>query len=199
MQIGGGGTRVCVETRLDAAPILAGEEERGMANFREYNAGQAYLRPPAVREVVREGHLCFFVHGAVEKLDLQEFEAGYSDEGHPAYQPALLLKVWLYAYALGMTSSRRLEQRIREDLAFRYLAGGAQPDFWALNEFRKRHGRAMNDIFTQVVELARSLGLGKLGHVAIDSTRIAANASTSATESLERVGAERGKIRNEAR
>ena len=155
-----------------------------MANFLEYNPEQAYLLPPTVREVLGEGHLCFFVHDAVEKLDLQEFEAGYSDEGHPAYHPALLLKVWLYAYALGMTSSRRLEQRIREDLGFRYLAGGAQPDFWALNEFRKRHGRAMNDIFTQVVELARTLGLGKLGHVAIDSTRIAANASNSCTDSL---------------
>jgi transposase len=77
------------------------------------------------------------VHGPVEKLDLQELEGVYSDEGHPAYHPALLLKVWLYAYTLGMTSSRRLEQRIRKDLAFRYLAGGAQPDFWALNEFRK--------------------------------------------------------------
>ena len=170
-----------------------------MANFLEYNPEQAYLLPPTVREVLREGHLCFFVHGAVEKLDSQEFEAGYSDEGHPAYHPALLLKVWLYAYALGMTSSRRLEQRIREDLAFRYLAGGAQPDFWALNEFRKRHGRAMNDIFTQVVELARSLGLGKLGHVAIDSTRIAANAATSCTDSLEKLRAERAKIRKNIR
>jgi transposase len=170
-----------------------------MANFLEYNPEQAYLLPPTVREVLGEGHLCFFVHGAVEKLDLQEFEAGYSDEGPPAYHPALLLKVWLYAYALGMTSSRRLEQRIREDFAFRYLAGGAQPDFWALNEFRKRHGRAMNDIFTQVVELARSLGLGKLGHVAIDSTRIAANASTSCTDSLEKLRAERAKIRKNIR
>src|SRR5216684_1128703 len=77
--------RVCVATRLDAAPILAGEEERGMANFLEYNPEQAYLLPPTVREVLGEGHLCFFVHGAVEKLNLQEFEAGYSDEGHPAY------------------------------------------------------------------------------------------------------------------
>jgi transposase len=170
-----------------------------MANFLEYNAEQAYLLPPTVREVLGERHLCFFVHGAVEKLDLQEFEAGYSEEGHPAYHPALLLKVWLYAYALGMTSSRRLEQRIREDLAFRYLAGGAQPDFWALNEFRKRHGRAMNDIFTQVVELARSLGLGKLGHVAIDSTRIAANAATGATDTLEKLRAERAQIRKNIR
>lgn len=170
-----------------------------MANFLEYNPEQAYLLPPSVRDVLGEDHLCFFVHRAVEKLDLQGFAAGYSDEGHPAYHPALLLKVWLYAYALGLTSSRRLEQRIREDLAFRYLAGGAQPDYWALNEFRKRHGRAMNDVFTQVVELARSLGLGKLGHVAIDSTRIAANASTSATDSLEKLRAERARIRRHIR
>src|SRR6202158_5937335 len=146
-----------------------------MSNFLEYNPEQAYLLPPTVREVLGEGHLCFFVHGAVEKLDLRELEAGYSEEGHPAYHPALLLKVWLYAYALGMTSSRRLEQRIREDLAIRYLAGGSQPDFWALNEFRKRHGRAMNDVFTQVLEAGRSLGMGRLGHVAIDSTALAEN------------------------
>ena len=101
-----------------------------MANFLEYNPEQAYLLPPTVREVLGEGHLCFFVHSAVERLDLQEFEAGYSDEGHPAHHPALLLKVWLYAYALGITSSRRLEQRIREDLAFRYLAGGGAAGFW---------------------------------------------------------------------
>lgn len=170
-----------------------------MANFLAYNPEQAYLLPPTVREVLGEGHLCFFVHGAVEKLDLQEFEAVYSDEGHPAYHPVLLLKVWLYAYALGITSSRRLEQRIREDLAFRYLAGGAQPDFWTLNEFRKRHGRAMNDVFTQVVELARSLGLGKLGHVAIDSTRIAANASISRTDSIEKLREERARIRKNIR
>ena len=170
-----------------------------MANFLAYNPEKAYLLPPTVREVLGEGHLCFFVHGAVERLDLRELEAAYSDEGHPAYHPALLLKVWLYAYALGITSSRRLEQRIREDLAFRYLAGGAQPDFWALNEFRKRQGRAMNDIFTQVVELARSLGMGKLGHVAIDSTRIAANASISRTDSLEKLREERAKIRKHIR
>ena len=148
-----------------------------MPNFYEYNPEQGYLLPPSVREVLGEKHLCFFIHQAVERLDLKGYEDRYGEQGHPAYHPALLLKVWLYAYGIGVTSSRRLEQRIREDLAFRYLAGGAQPDYWALNEFRKRHGRAMNDAFTQVVELARSLGMGKLGQVAIDSTRIAANAA----------------------
>src|SRR6267154_1744015 len=170
-----------------------------MPNFLEYSPEQAYLLPPSVREVLGEGHLCFFVHRAVEKLDVREFEASYSEEGHPAYHPALLLKVWLYAYALGVTSSRRLEQRIREDLAFRYLAGGAQPDYWALNEFRKRHGRAINDVFTQVVELARSVGMGKLGHVAIDSTRIAANAAADSTDTVEKLRGERARIRKRIR
>jgi len=170
-----------------------------MPNFLEYNPEQAYLLPPSVRDVLGEEHLCFFLHRAVEKLDLGAFEKAYSEEGHPAYHPALLLKVWLYAYALGVTSSRRLEQRIREDLAFRYLAGGAQPDYWALNEFRKRHGRAINDGFTQVVELARSLGMGKLGQMAIDSTRIAANAAADSAESLEQLRTERAKIRQRIR
>src|SRR5271169_6533818 len=192
------GFRACVATNLDGACILRAGG-CAMPNFYEYNPEQGYLLPPSVREVLGEEHLCFFVHRAVEKLDLSEFERGYSEEGHPAYHPALLLKVWLYAYALGVTSSRRLEQRIREDLAFRYLAGGAQPDYWALNEYRKRHGRAINDAFTQVVELARSVGMGKLGHVAIDSTRIAASASISATDSLEKLRAERANIRKKIR
>lgn len=170
-----------------------------MPSFYEYNPEQGYLLPPSVRDVLGEEHLCFFVHRTVEKLDLREFEQAYSDEGHPAYHPALLLKVWLYAYALGVTSSRRLEQRIREDLAFRYLAGGATPDFWALNEFRKRHGRAMNDVFTQVVETARSVGMGKLGHVAIDSTRVSANAAADSVETIEKLRGERAQIRKRIR
>lgn len=170
-----------------------------MPSFYPYSPEQAYLLPPSVREVLSEKHLCFFVSRAVEQLDLSSFERAYSDEGHPAYHPALMLKVWLYAYALGVTSSRRLEQRVREDLAFRYLAGGAQPDFWALNEFRKRHGRAVNDAFTQIVELARSLGMGRLGHVAIDSTALAANAWLGRMESETKLRAERAQIRRSIR
>jgi transposase/IS5 family transposase len=170
-----------------------------MPTFYEYNPEQAYLLPPSVRDLLRENHLCFFIHQAVERLDLKQFEQGYSEQGHPGYHPALQLKVWLYAYAVGVTSSRRLEQRIREDMAFRYLAGGAQPDYWALNEFRKRHGRAINDVFTQVVELARSLGMGKLGQVAIDSTRIAANAAADSAETIEKLRGERAKIRRRIR
>jgi len=167
--------------------------------FLTYNPEQAYLLPPSVHEVLGEDHVCFFLHRTVERLDLRAFEQGYVEEGRPAYHPALLLKVWLYAYALGMTSARRLEQRVREDLAFRYLAGGATPDFWTLNQFRTRHARALNDLFTQGVELARSLGMGRLGHVAVDSTRIAANASRDRVETVATLRAERAKIRRQIR
>jgi hypothetical protein len=109
------------------------------------------------------------------------------------------VKVWLYAYTLQVTSSRRLEQRIREDLAFRYLAGGATPDHWTLNEFRRQHRRAINDLLTQVLELAQAAGLGRLGHVAIDSTRVAANASRNRVESQETLRRERAKLRRQVR
>jgi transposase len=170
-----------------------------MPNFYEYNPEQAYLLPPSVQEVLGEEHLCFFVHRAVEKLNLEVFVKAYSEEGHPAYHPALLLKVWLYAYAVGITSSRRLEERIQEDLALRYLAGGARPDYWALNDFRRRQKLAVNNTFTQVVEQARSLGMGKLGHVAIDSTRIAANAAADAVDTQEKLRRRRAKIRKQIR
>jgi transposase len=170
-----------------------------MPNFYEYNPEQAYLLPPSVQEVLGEEHLCFFVHRAVEKLNLEVFVKAYSEEGHPAYHPALLLKVWLYAYAVGITSSRRLEERIQEDLALRYLAGGARPDYWALNDFRRRQKLAVNNTFTQVVEQARSLGMGKLGHVAIDSTRIAANAAGDAVDTQEKLRRRRAKIRKQIR
>ena len=126
-----------------------------------------------------EEHLCFFLHRVVERLDLSGFEQDYGEEGPPAY-------------ALGVTSSRRLEQRIREDLAFRYWAGRASPDHWTLNEFRRHH---INDLFTQVLEWARAAGLGRLGHVAVDSTRVAANASRNRVESADALRRERAKVR----
>ncbi len=119
--------------------------------------------PPNVKDVLGENHLAFFIHRVVERLDLQQLEAAYSDEGGALYAPAMLLKLWLYAYALGMTSARRLEQRTREDLGFRYLAGGASPDNWTLSAFRRRHGRGINDVFTQVLRVGPSDGHGAAG------------------------------------
>jgi transposase len=166
-----------------------------MAKFFEYNPDQAYLLPPSVRDVLERDHLCFFLRRVLAKVDLSAFRDEYSEEGGPAYAPEMQVSVWLYAYALGLTSSRRLEQRIREDLAFRYLAGGARPDHWTLNAFRRRHAKGLNDLFTQVVELARKAKLGKLGHVAIDSTRIAANASRNRIDTEQALRDARARIR----
>jgi transposase len=170
-----------------------------MAKFMDYNPDQVYLLPPSVRDVLSPGHLCFFVRGLVEKLNLSAFRDEYGTEGGPAYAPEMMVSVWLYAYALGVTSSRRLEQRIREDLAFRYLAGGATPDHWTLNAFRRRHPKGLNDLFTRVVELARARGLGRLGHVAIDSTRIAANASRNRIDTEQALREARARIRQDIR
>jgi len=167
--------------------------------FQPYNRDQAYLLPPRVQDVLGKQHLCFFVRRAVDRLDLSAFTAAYSEEGQPGYHPALLVGVWLYAYALGVTSSRRLEQRIREDLGFRYLAGGAQPDHWTLSDFRRRHPKALNDLFTQVVELARAAGMARLGHVAIDSTRVKANASPNRVDMEAKLRKLRAKIRRQIR
>jgi transposase len=157
-----------------------------MSRFFAYDPDQAYLLPPNVKDVLGGEHLCFRLHAMVEQFDLRRFEQAYSAEGRMAYPPGMMLKVWLYAFCLGVNSTRRLERRIQEDLAFRYLAGGLRPDHKTLSEFLRRHRRAINDVFTQVVQMARRAGMGKLGHVAIDSTRVRANASRRSVVEWER-------------
>jgi transposase len=170
-----------------------------MSRYISYSPEQAWLVPPSVEDELGPDHLIFFLHALVERLDLSRFEVEHQEAGRPSYPPQLLLKVWLYAYSQGLTSSRRLEQRLREDLGFRFLAGNLQPDHWTLNQFRKRHPRALNDVFTQVVEAARQLGMGRLGRVAIDSTRVAANASPYRRENLETLRRERARLRQRIR
>jgi len=169
-----------------------------MSRYIVYNPEQVWLLPPSVRGELGEDHLAVFVHEVVEKLDVSQFKTG-SEEGRPGYPPQLLLKVWLYAYAQGITSSRRIEQRIHEDLGYRFLTAGWKPDFWTLNQFRKEHPRALNDAFTQVVEMARGMGLGWLGRVAIDSTRVQANASPDRSSTVEQLRRERARIRQRIR
>lgn len=170
-----------------------------MSRFRSYQPEQAYLVPPSVKDVLGTDHLCFFVREVVRHLDLSSFEQEYSAEGGTLYAPELMLGVWLYAYAIGLTSARKLEQRIREDLPLRYLAGEARVDNWALSAFRRRHGRGINDAFTQVLELARQMGLGQLGRVAIDSARVKASACRDRVDSQQRLRNERAKLRRQIR
>jgi transposase len=167
--------------------------------FQEYSPEQAALLPLHVRDVLSEDHLVFLISAVVEKQDLREWEAAYSDEGQRPYHPALLLKVLLYGFALGVRASRKIEQRIKEDLGFRYLAGGAEPDHKTLCEFLRRHGRRVNDLFTAVLEQLQAAGMGKLGVVALDSTRVKANASRDRVMTEAGLRAERARKRRQVR
>src|SRR5580704_3837029 len=170
-----------------------------MSRFKVYSPEQAYLLPPSVRDELGSDHLCFFVRSVIERLDMSLFEHSYSPEGGELYAPELMLGVWLYAYALGITSARQVERRLVEDLAFRYLAAGERVDNWALSAFRRRHARALNDTFTQVLEWARSRGMGKLGRVAIDSTRIAASACRDRVDTEQALRDTRAGLRRQVR
>ncbi len=170
-----------------------------MSRFKVYSPDQAYLLPPSVRDELGEKHLCFFVREVIERLDMSVFEQSYSEEGGELYGPQLMLGVWLYAYALGITSARQVARRLVEDLAFRYLAAGERVDNRALSAFRRRHSHALNDAFTQVLEWAQSQGMVKLGRVAIDSTRIAANASRDRVDSEQALRDTRARLRCQVR
>ena len=148
-----------------------------MPNYFDYAPEQAELLPRHVRDELPKGHLCFLIHELVEGLDLRHFDEAYGEEGQKAYNPRLMLKVWLYGFAVNVRWSRKLEGRIQEDLGFRFLAGGLRPDHKTLSEFVRRHGEVIEDLFTQVLSWARRAGMARLGRVAIDATRIKANAS----------------------
>jgi transposase len=149
-----------------------------MPTYKPYQPEQAELLPRHVKDVLGDNHLCFLVHEVVEKLDIGRFESAYGDAGGESpYHPRMMLKVWLYAFALKVKSTRKLEQRLREDLGFRFLAGGGAPDFKTLSEFLRVHRVAVQELFTQVLQLLRRAGLARVGEVAIDSTRIKGNAA----------------------
>jgi transposase len=146
--------------------------------FRPYEPDQMLLMPPSLADWVPEDHLARFVREVVDTLDLTAIEDTYTEErGYPPYHPRMMVAVLLYAYATGTYSSRKIARRLVEDVAMRFLAAGNQPDFRTLSDFRKRHGAALAALFTQVLRLCRRAGLVKLGQVAIDGTRVKANAS----------------------
>ncbi len=149
-----------------------------MPTFKPCHPEQAELLPSHVKDVLGENHLCFLVHEVVEEVDIAPFAAAYSDAGGESpYPPRMMLKVWLYGFALKVKATRKLEQRIREDLGFRFLAGGCAPDFKRLSEFLRVQRAAILELFTQVLPWLRRAGRARVGEVAIDSTRIKGKAS----------------------
>jgi len=170
-------------------------------SYRPYFPEQDFLLPPSLREWLAEDHLSYFVSDLIDQLDLGAIEAHYEREerGYPPYHPRMMTKVLVYGYCVGVFSSRRLEKRLIEDIGFRVLAAGNEPDFRTISEFRRIHLKALEGLFVQVLQLALKLGAMKLGRVAIDGTKIKANASKHKAMSYERMLREEARLREEVK
>ncbi|HEX9575070.1 MAG TPA: IS1182 family transposase, partial [Myxococcales bacterium] len=157
--------------------------------FQPYEPEQSLLFPPSPRDWLPEGHLAYFVMDVVRELDLADIKGHYEKElrGYPPYHPQMMTALLLYGYCSGVASSRKIERKTYEDVAFRVIAAGHHPDHTAISEFRRIHLEALSGLFVQVLQLCRKAGLVKLGHVALDGTKVKANASKHKAMSYERM------------
>ena len=169
--------------------------------YRSYCPDQLLLLPPSLRDWLPENHLVYFVSDVVDQLDLSGIESFYEkdDRGQPPYHPRMMTKVLVYAYCVGVFSSRKIQKRLVEDVAFRVLAAGNQPDFRTISDFRKIHLEALQGLFEQVLKLALTSGAIKLGRVALDGSKVKANASKHKAMSYRRMKEEERSLRSEVR
>ena len=157
--------------------------------YRPYLPEQDLLLPPRLHEWLPENHLAYFVSDVVEQLDLSEIHMVYEKElrGQPPYDPGMMTKLLVYGYCVGVYSARKIQQRLVEDIAFRVLAAGNEPDFRTIADFRKIHLKALEGLFEQVLKIVLETGTMKLGRVALDGTKVKANASKHKAMSYERM------------
>jgi len=169
--------------------------------YRPYCPEQMFLLPPTLQEWLPENHLAYFVSDVVDELDLSAIESYYEkdDRGQPPYHPRMMTKVLVYGYCVGVFSSRKIQKRLVEDVAFRLLAAGNQPDFRTISDFRKIHHQALEGLFQQVLRLALEAGAIKLGRVALDGTKVKANASKHKAMSYGRMKEQERSLREEVR
>ena len=169
--------------------------------FRPYVPEQELLLPPSVKDWLPDDHLAYFVSDLVDELDLSAIVAPYEAEerGFPPYHPVMLTKVLLYAYCVCVYSSRKIERRLMEDVAFRVLAAGNEPDFRTISEFRRRHLDALQGLFTQVLRVAREAGALQGGRVAVDGSKIKASASKHRAMSYGRMQEREAQLEQEER
>ena len=166
--------------------------------FRPYEPDQDFLMPASMRDWLPSDHLAYFISDLVDQLDISAIMIRYQEEkGYPPYHPAMMVKVLLYAYCIGVPSSRKIEKRLCEDIAFRVLAANNTPDFRTISDFRKDHLKALAGLFLQVLKLCQKAGLVKLGHVALDGTKIKANASKHKAMSYKRMKEEEARLETE--
>jgi transposase len=167
--------------------------------YRPYLPEQDFLLPPSLRDWLPENHLAYFVSDLVDHLNLsaitKEYEA--EDRGYPPYHPVMMTKVLVYAYCVGVFSSRRIQRRLAEDIAFRVLAAGNAPDFRTIADFRKTHLTALTGFFEQVLGMARELGAVRMGRVAVDGSKVKANASKHKAMSYDRLPGKARQLRDE--
>jgi transposase len=169
-------------------------------SYRPYAPDQSFLLPPSPREWLPTGHLVFFVIEFVSQLDLGAIERrlqAADHRGERPYSPRMMTALLLYGYATGVYSSRRLQRATVEDVAFRVLVNDEQPHFTTINQFRATHRDALSGLFVQVLEACQSAGLVKLGHVAIDGTKMKANASKHKAMSYDRIVKDTARLRAE--
>jgi transposase len=169
-------------------------------SFRSDDLNQSLLLPPSLHDWLPEKHLARFLVDVVETLDLSAIHASYDagdGRGQSAYAPAMMVRVLLYGYTTGTYSSRKIQARTFDDVAFRFLSADEHPDHSTLAEFRKRHLQALSGLFTQALQLCGKAGLVKLGHVAIDGTKLQANASKHKAMSYGRMGEAEQKLKDE--
>src|SRR3954454_20399675 len=161
-------------------------------NFLACDREQELLLPPSLREWLPAEHLAWFVIDAVAEFDLSAFYASYRLDGwgRAAHDPSMMVALLVYAYAVGERSSRRIERRCADDVAFRVIAANQVPDHATIARFRVRHERALGDLFGQVLELCAEAGLVRVGLVAVDGTKLHANASERATRDYHQIARE---------
>ena len=164
-----------------------------------YDPDQQLLLPAALQEWLPEDHLVYFISDVVDQLDLSEITARYEGErrGGPPYNPRMMVKVLLYAYCVGVPSSRRIATRLHEDIAFRVLAANNTPDFRTISDFRKDHPAALPGLFLQVLVFCQREGLVKLVHVALDGTKVRANAPKHKAMSYKRMKVKEAQLQGE--
>ncbi len=169
--------------------------------YRPYLPEQDLLLPPSLRDWLPEGHLAYFVSDLIDEVDLSAIESYYEREerGYPPYHPRMMTKILVYGYCVGVFSSRRLQKRLHEDVAFRVLAADNQPDFRTLSDFRKIHLSTLQGLFEQVLRMALELGALKLGRVAIDGSKLKGNASKHKAMSYKRMKEEQKRLQQEVR
>lgn len=169
--------------------------------YKTYLPEQDLLLPPSLRQWLPENHLAYCVSDVVDQLDLSAVESVYEqeDRGQPPYHPRMMVKILVYSYCVGVFSSRRMEKRLVEDVAFRVLAAGNEPDFRTLADFRKNHLKALEELFQQVLRLALEVGALKLGRVALDGSKVKANASKHKAMSYGRMEETEKRLRKEVR